>query len=342
MFIVKLGKTAAARRRVPIHSGLTGLVDRRTRDRAPDDYLFHELRAQGSERTDPIGKAFARHRRSLGIQEGTGRRSTVNFHSLRRWFITTAINAAQPPHLVSLVVGHQEGRKGMTLGRYWSGADDPALRAVVEAVRLPSPSRSPWLASRGSAPRRRQSKPSVGATVDRFVTEARVAASVDRKTANRKISAASAYWRWLVKRAGYTDNPWQGQSLSKAPIAHEDARNKRPFTDAEMAILLSGPADPELADAILVGALTGMRIEETYRLTVGDCANGWFTVRRSKTRAGLRRVPIHSDLPSLSRGVPPGRRQRPFCSTSLAPNAQRGRDQWPSRSGSGIPQADED
>ena len=78
-----------------------------------------------------------RHRRALGVQEGNGRRSSVNFHSLRRWFITTAINAGQPPHMVSLVAGHSEGRKGMTLGRYWSGADDGALRAVVEAVRLP-------------------------------------------------------------------------------------------------------------------------------------------------------------------------------------------------------------
>jgi hypothetical protein len=64
-----------------------------------------------------------------GIQEGNGRRSRVNFHSLRRWFITTAINAGQPTHIVSLVVGHKEGRKGMTLGRYWQGADDPLLRA---------------------------------------------------------------------------------------------------------------------------------------------------------------------------------------------------------------------
>jgi hypothetical protein len=35
-----------------------------------------------------------------------------------------AINAGQPTHIVSLVVRHKEGRKRMTLGRYWSGADD--------------------------------------------------------------------------------------------------------------------------------------------------------------------------------------------------------------------------
>jgi integrase len=99
--------------------------------------LFDELRSKNTERTDPIGKAFARYRRELGIQEGARRRSRINFHSFRRWFITAAINANQPPHVVSLVTGHKEGRKGMTLGRYWQGADDAALRAVVEAVKLP-------------------------------------------------------------------------------------------------------------------------------------------------------------------------------------------------------------
>ena len=137
VFIVQRGKTDAARRRVPIHTGLSAIVARRTRGKAPDDYLFHDLTSRRAERTDAIGKLFQRYREGLGIKEGTGRRSLVNFHSWRRWMVTAAINAGQPPHMVSLVVGHTEGRKGMTLGRYWSGADDGALRAVVEAVKLP-------------------------------------------------------------------------------------------------------------------------------------------------------------------------------------------------------------
>lgn len=137
VFVVRQGKSVAARRRVPIHSDLCGVVARRTAGKAPTAFLFDELRSRNPERTDPIGKLFTRYRRRLGIQDGTGRRSLVNFHSFRRFFITAAINAKQPPHLVSLVAGHEEGRKGMTLGRYWQGADDEALRAVVEAVKLP-------------------------------------------------------------------------------------------------------------------------------------------------------------------------------------------------------------
>jgi integrase len=138
IFIVQRGKTTAARRRVPIHSDLAQLVARRTRGKKLDTYLFDELQSKNAERTDPIGKAFMRYRRSLGIQDGDGRRSRVNFHSFRRWFNTAAINAGQPPHIVALVMGHSEGRKGMTLGLYWAGAEDKALRSCVNAVQLPS------------------------------------------------------------------------------------------------------------------------------------------------------------------------------------------------------------
>lgn len=137
VFVVQGGKTAAARRRVPIHSALAAIVEGRTRNKAAKDYLFDDLTPGKNEQTDPIGKLFTRYRRSLGVQDGTGRRSLVNFHSWRRWFDTAALNAGQPPHFVSLVMGHAEGRKGMTLGPYWGGAEDDALRAVVEAVKLP-------------------------------------------------------------------------------------------------------------------------------------------------------------------------------------------------------------
>jgi site-specific recombinase XerD len=140
VFIIRASKTAAGRRRVPIHSGLVSLVARRSEGKAGTAFLFNELASKHVERTDHLGKRFARYRRSLGIQDGEGRRSLTNFHSFRRWHITSAVNAGQPPHVVSLVVGHTEGRKGMTLGRYWQGSEDDALRACVEAVKLPDPS----------------------------------------------------------------------------------------------------------------------------------------------------------------------------------------------------------
>ncbi len=136
-------------------------------------------------------------------------------------------------------------------------------------------------------------KPVAGRYVTDMVTE-----GTDRKTANRKISAVSAYWRWLLKRTTAEVNPWSGQSLSKAAVA-TGGIPKRTFTDAELTTLLNGGPDPELLDAILVAALSGMRIEEAYRLTVADTVDGWFNIRDSKTRAGIRRVPIHTSLGPL-------------------------------------------
>lgn len=136
VFVIRAGKTNAAVRRVPVHSLLAPLVAQRVSGKSPEAFLWPDLPGAGKRRTDAIGHSFTRYRRSLGLEDGDSRRSLLNFHSLRRFFITEAINADQPPHLVSLIVGHTEGRKGMTLGRYWSGAQDEALRAVVEAVRL--------------------------------------------------------------------------------------------------------------------------------------------------------------------------------------------------------------
>ena len=132
----------------------------------------------------------------------------------------------------------------------------------------------------------------------RYVTEQLVARGVHWATANRRITAASAYWRWLRKRAGVKANPWAGQSLSKAAGRNGD-KTKRPFSDAEAAMLLTGDAGIELADAMHVAALSGMRLEEIYRLTVADCADRWFRVRHAKTRAGVRRVPVHSALAAI-------------------------------------------
>jgi integrase len=152
IFVVREGKTAAATRRVPVHSELAAVVNRRITSKAPDAFLFDDLPGKLEDaRASAIGHAFVRYRRSLGIQEGTGRRSLVNFHSLRRWWVTAAIRAEQPPHLVSVVAGHSEGLKGMTLGRYYAGPTDEQLRTVVEAVRLPEGVRLPPDASRPRA-----------------------------------------------------------------------------------------------------------------------------------------------------------------------------------------------
>ena len=132
----------------------------------------------------------------------------------------------------------------------------------------------------------------------RFIQERLAAPGANRKTINRKVSAASSYWVWLEKRGHAPLNPWARQSLPKVRKV-AGTGDMRPFTDAELARLLAGGADQELDDAMRVAALTGARIEALYRLTVADCAGGWFVVPPQKKEPGPRRVPVHPALAGI-------------------------------------------
>ena len=130
----------------------------------------------------------------------------------------------------------------------------------------------------------------------RYITESLIPGHAVR-TVNKAISSLSAYWKWLVRRGDAVDNPWAGQLLPK-PKQHRQGEGirKRPFTDDEVAKLLSGPADKMLADLMCIAALSGMRIEEICSLRLADCADDLFTIAFAKTPAGQRQVPIHSVL----------------------------------------------
>jgi integrase len=133
------GKTGAAIRRVPIHPDLAEIMERRTKDKQPKDWLFHELQAE-RDPGDTFGKCFARYRERLGVDDKRDgkRRSLVNFHSFRRWFVTQAEQAGHPESTIAAVVGHAGGRKGITFGKYSGGPSDEQRRACVEAVKLPT------------------------------------------------------------------------------------------------------------------------------------------------------------------------------------------------------------
>ena len=85
-----------------------------------------------------MSKRFGRYRQAQGVHEraeGT-RHSAVDFHSLRRWFVTTARNAQQDRAVVAAVVGHEVGN--LTDDVYHGGPNESLLRACLEAVRLPT------------------------------------------------------------------------------------------------------------------------------------------------------------------------------------------------------------
>jgi integrase len=141
VFNIRRDKSKAGTRRFPIHSGLLALVARRCEGQPGNAWLFPECApTQTGSRSAAIVKRFRTYRIGLGIHDPVeGRRgSLVTFHSLRKWFVTAAIQAGQPEHIVQQVIGHK--RQGITLGVYHGGDTLERLRECVEAVRLPGAS----------------------------------------------------------------------------------------------------------------------------------------------------------------------------------------------------------
>jgi integrase len=141
-FAVPGTKTAAADRMVPIHPFLVGIVERRCAGRQASEWLIHELGEPDryGRRSPTLDARLNRYRVEQGVDdrpEGS-RRSRVNIHSFRRWFITEALRAGQPDRVVKQVVGHALPKSDVTLGVYFGGDLPAAWRACVEAVRLPS------------------------------------------------------------------------------------------------------------------------------------------------------------------------------------------------------------
>jgi integrase len=141
-FTFKPQKKEKAARAVPIHSSLVEIIARRVKGKTGADDLFPEypvpkLSTSQRERSFAASREFTEYRRAIGVDETVPgkRRSLVNFHSWRRFFVTKAEQAGQPEHLIATVVGHK--RPGITLGRYSSGPLLEQLRVVVESVELP-------------------------------------------------------------------------------------------------------------------------------------------------------------------------------------------------------------
>lgn len=142
VFVFKPQKKEKTERLCPIHSDLSEIVKRRTHGRLPDEPFFPEWPGPKNtdsqrERSFKTSNQFTAYARSIGVREELEgrRRSLVNFHSFRRWFVTEAERAGQAESLIAAVVGHK--RQGMTLGVYSAGPLIEQARTCVEAVRLP-------------------------------------------------------------------------------------------------------------------------------------------------------------------------------------------------------------
>lgn len=134
-------------------------------------------------------------------------------------------------------------------------------------------------------------------------------------TVNSYVTALSSYWDWMVRRHWVGGNPWL--RLSRKKVSGELNASKRAFKDAELSQLLVAAPEGPLREAMLIGALSGLRMTEIGRLTVGDVRGGKLAVRVSKTRAGVRRFPLHSALMPLVERLASGKTEDAYLIDGL-------------------------
>lgn len=131
-----------------------------------------------------------------------------------------------------------------------------------------------------------------------YKTSAFVRAGVNWRTANKDISALSGYWKWLETRGIAPENVWRGMMLPK--LKPQDGAAKRAYSDEELLRLLNGNApSAALRDAMLIAALSGMRVEEICCVRVGDIKGDLIDLKGTKTAAARRVVPVHVDLATV-------------------------------------------
>ncbi|HCD2208348.1 TPA: tyrosine-type recombinase/integrase [Klebsiella pneumoniae] len=97
------------------------------------------------------------------------------------------------------------------------------------------------------------------------------------------------------------DNPFHGHNLE----ARRTIESYQPFTTKQLVTLVEN-AEEELQGVILIGLYSGMRLDEIASLKRDDIVEiegiRCFNITKSKTKAGVRLVPIHSKaLPIVDR-----------------------------------------
>lgn len=146
-------KQEPAPRHVPVHPALVAVIERRIAGKGPDDDLFPEWPPVAPpslrERSFKTSNHFTEYRRSVGVAEVIEgkRRSLVNFHSFRRYFITAMERAGVAPNVISAIVGHARGT--ITLDVYSEGPAMKAARRGIAKLRLPPLDGSPVLEEEG-------------------------------------------------------------------------------------------------------------------------------------------------------------------------------------------------
>lgn len=167
-----------------------------------------------------------------------------------------------------------------------------------------------------------QMKKDVSGMIKHFVMVERVTNSSVRdwvKALMEDTPTKKGYSQSSIKRIiGFCRNFWgflqetEKADIDKQPFAVPTFAKKKkgasvrggwvPFAPLEVVGLLNAARnadDRELADLICLGMYTGARIEELCALKTEHCTDEAFEIIDSKTKAGIRLIPVHSALIAL-------------------------------------------
>lgn len=110
-----------------------------------------------------------------------------------------------------------------------------------------------------------------------------------------------SFWAYLQQSGTVSmiePDPFEGsfKLALKMAVKNTTGRTGSSYSQDDMTKIYTAAqatGDQPLTDLIALGAYTGARIEELGRLTKETCQDGVFTIRKSKTDAGVREIPIH-------------------------------------------------
>lgn len=119
----------------------------------------------------------------------------------------------------------------------------------------------------------------------------------------RIFGAARSVWQYLQEIGKVPDDlePLKTPAFVKRQKHKQGKDSWIPFTPDEVVLLVqeaSNRQDQALVDLIQLGMYTGARINELCSLKCSECSETVLRITDSKTKAGIREVPVHTALRS--------------------------------------------
>jgi hypothetical protein len=129
-----------------------------------------------------------------------------------------------------------------------------------------------------------------------FVDHLVASSGLDHVTCKKYVGRLAAYWQWMAPRLPAAAGKNAFADIVIRRPKRKSSKKERAFTDRELADLLLGPASPHMLDLMLIGALTGARLDAIVDLKVQDTDRECFRFKAQKSEPDDRYVPIHPDL----------------------------------------------